>query len=268
MKAVLGICFLCFTSAWAQDVPSDIVLESAVPSVQISFAGQDGPNYRFLIRNTSEHGITAFNLRLVPKGSVKAVGKLLCDSGCGENGELGTKSRPVISQGGTFQLTFPISGVQGGLLIEAAVFNDDTFQGDESAAARLLAEKIGFQAEYDRILSAVDKAMSVPGLDDPGKALLVRQELEALPVAPDPETVQKFQQRFPNLPDCGDQCAQIMEGASSNEKQVVLTKFEQFSSRDNTSETSLAQWWKATKAYITDFGCDNCTAGSAKSAHE
>jgi len=262
MKAVLVFCFLCFTSAWAQDAPSNLVMESSAPSVQISFLGQDGEHYRFSVKNVSDHGITAFNVRLLPLGFQKTgAGKPACDICCAETGELGTKSKPVIAAGGTFLLSYPVNLVTGGVMVEAALLGDDTFQGDERAAARLMAQKIGFQAEHDRILPLVSRIMAETRLDDPNKAIQIRQELELLSVGPDPATIQSFQERFSNSVDC-DTCTQLMEGTAMNEKQVVLTKLEQFISRENPAETSLAQWWDATKQNITAYGCDDCEASS------
>ncbi|HXB20465.1 MAG TPA: hypothetical protein VNV88_03740 [Candidatus Solibacter sp.] len=259
MKAVLAFCFLCFTTAWAQDMPSNLVMESSVPSVQISFLGQDGEHYRFSVKNVSDHGITAFNVRLLPAAFQKIAGKPACDVRCAETGELGTKSRAVIAPGGTFLLSYPVNLVAGGVMVEAALLDDDSFQGDEHAAARLLAQKIGFQAEHDRILPIVSRIMSDTRLDEPNKAIQIRQELELLSVGPDPATIQRFQERFSNSVDC-DTCTQLMEGTAMNEKQVVLTKLEQFISRENPAETSLAQWWEGTKKNITAYGCDDCEA--------
>jgi hypothetical protein len=266
MKAVLAVCFLCFTSAWAQDAPSNLVMESAVPSIQISFAGQDGGYYKFIVKNVSKHGITAFNVSLLPAGFQMAVGKPVCDVRCGETGELGAKSKPVIAPGGVFPLTYPVNAIAGGVMVESALLDDDTFEGHEHAAARLLAQKIGFQVEHDRILPIVDRIMSDSRLDDPGKTVQIRQELEWLSVDPDPATIQSFQERFSNSSDCGDSCAQIMQSTAMSEKQLVLTKLEQFLSGEGPKETSLAKWWEETKQHITVYGCDDCAALSGKPA--
>jgi len=266
MKAVVAVFFLCLTSAWAQDAPSNLMMESSVPSIQITFAGQDSAYYKFSVKNVSDHGITAFNVSLLPAGFQKAAGKQKCGSRCGETGELGTKSRPVIAPGGTFPLSYPVNTVAGGVMVEAALFDDDTFQGDERAAARLMAQKIGFQVEHDRILPIVSRVMSESRLDDPGKIVQIRQELEALSVEPDPVTIQNFQQRFSNSSDCGDSCTQIMQSTATSEKQLVLTKLEQFLSGDDPKEPSLAKWWEETSKNIIVYGCDDCAFTSRKPA--
>jgi hypothetical protein len=260
MKAVLAAFFLCLASAWAQDVPTNLEMTSAVTAVKISFAGQDGPNYKFIVHNVSDHGITAFNIRLLPQNQQRAGSKLPGAECCGENGELGTRSSPVIAAGGTFPLSYPVTSITGGIMVEAALFDDDTFQGEGPAAAHLLAQKIGFQAEHDRILPAVDKIMSDSRLDEPGKLVQIKQELEWLSVEPDPGTMQTFQQRFPNLPDCGQPCAEMMASTARSEKQLVLTKLEEFTSGNGPAATSLTQWWDATKKYITSYGCYDCGA--------
>ena len=266
MKAVLAVFFLCLTSAWAQDVPSNLVMESSVPSIQITFVGHDSAYYKFSVKNVSDHGITAFNVSLLPAGFRKAAGKSGCDMRCGETGELGTKANPVIAPGGTFPLSYPVNTVAGGVMIEAALLDDDTFQGNERAAARLLAQKIGFQVEHDRIVPIAGRVMSESRLDDPGKIVQLRQELESLSVEPDPVTVQNFQQRFSNFFDCGDSCTQIMQSTAMSEKQLLLTKLDQFLSGDGAKETSLTKWWAETSKNIVAYGCDECATGPRKPA--
>ena len=258
MKLVIALCCLCFASAWAQELPSNMVMESSVPSIQVNFAGQEGGFYKFNVKNTSDHGVTAFNVRLLPEGANKAAAKTECDNRCGETGELGTKSRPVIAPGGVFPLSYPVNTVTGGVVVEAVLLDDNSFQGDEHAAARLLAQKIGFQAEHDRILPVVTRIMSDSGLDDPGKIVQLRQELQSLSVDPDPITIQNFQQRFSNSADCGDACSQLMQSTATSEKQLVLSKLDQFLAEDGSKGASLAKWWEETKQNIVSFSCDDC----------
>src|ERR1700694_1999933 len=116
MKAVLALSFLCFTCAWAQNIPANLVVESSVPSVQVKFVSQDGENYKFSVKNVSNHAVIAFNVRLLPAGSQHAAGKSGCDAHCGETGELGTRSNPVITPGAAFPLSYPTSTVAGGVM--------------------------------------------------------------------------------------------------------------------------------------------------------
>src|SRR5205807_3844230 len=57
MKPLAALCLLCFASAWAQSVPSNLVVESNIPSIQVSLAGQDGGFYKFTVKNVSDHGV-------------------------------------------------------------------------------------------------------------------------------------------------------------------------------------------------------------------
>lgn len=259
MKPVIAFCLLCVASAWAQNPPANMVMESSAPSIQINFVGQEGGFYKFNVKNASEHGVTAFNVRLLTAESKNVAGKPECDNRCGETGELGTKSRPVIAPGGVFPLSYPTNTVPGGVVIEAALLDDNTFQGDEHAAARLLAQKIGFQSEHDRILPVVSRVMSDSRLDDLGKIVQLRQELQWLSVDPDPATIQNFQQKFSNSADCGDTCTQLMQSTATSEKQLILSKLEQFSSEEGAKGASLAKWWENTKQNVISFSCDDCS---------
>ncbi len=262
MKSLAALCVLCFASAWAQSVPSNLVVESNIPSIQVSLASEDGGFYRFSVKNVSDHGVTAFNVRLLPAGAGNAAAKPACDNRCGETGELGTKTRPVIAAGGTFPLSYPVNTITGGIMVEAVLLDNDTFEGDDQAAARLLAQKIGFQAEHDRIMPLVTRIMDDSGLDDQGKLVQLRQELQWLSVDPDPATIQHFQQRFSNSADCSDACTQLMKSTATSEKQLVLTKLDQFAPADGSksNETSLAKWWQDTQQSIVSFSCDDCAA--------
>jgi hypothetical protein len=268
MKPVIALCLLCVTSAWAQNPPANMVMESSVPAIQVNFVGQDGGFYKFSVKNASEHGVTAFNVRLLPAENKTVAGKLECDNRCGETGELGTKSRPVIAPGGVFPLSYPVNTVTGGVMVEAVLLDDNTFQGDEHAAARLLAQKIGFQAEHDRILPVVSRIMSDSRLDDPGKIVQLRQELQWLSVDADPAAIQSFQQKFSNSADCGDTCTQLMQSTATSEKQLVLSKLEQFASEDGANGASLAKWWEETKQNVISFSCDDCAPPTPKPVTE
>ena len=51
------------------------------------------------------------------------------------------------------ELSLSASSVNVGMVAaEAAVFDDEWYQGDERAAALLVAQQIGRQAEYDQLM--------------------------------------------------------------------------------------------------------------------
>src|SRR5215471_9458019 len=159
-KATVAVCLLV-ASAWAQNT-SPVRTESRARSLSISFDGQDGIDYKFKIHNQSSHAVTAFNLLLVPDGVPKVAGRYLCHDQCAAHRQVGDKAQPVIKADETISdLKFEITSVvNGAVVVEAAIFDDQSFEGEEPAAAFLLAAQIGGQAAHDRLEPIISSIIS------------------------------------------------------------------------------------------------------------
>jgi len=71
MRTALVTIFVLALSVVAHADVSPVQLESSVPSITITYAGQGsdptiGVYYRFSVRNNSTHGVTGFHLFEVP----------------------------------------------------------------------------------------------------------------------------------------------------------------------------------------------------------
>ena len=209
MKAILAVLTFCCASALAQRAPSNLLLESRAAHVSISFAGQDSTTYRFAISSSSN--VTALALRLVPFGIPKVNGAYACDVSCSGSSRIGSKGKPVIKAGGRVDdFVFDIAEVTAkAVVVESAVFDDGTFEGDEKVAAFMSATQIGNQGEWERIVPSVTSSLN-SNLDDVSRAQQIHSQLRKLPDSIDSAMMKSFKLRFPFLPDCNQQYAQTM----------------------------------------------------------
>jgi hypothetical protein len=253
MKTIVALCLL-IASAWAQNA-SSVRTESRARSLSVSFDGQDGIYYKFKVHNESSHAVSAFNLLLVPDGVPKVAGLYLCHDQCSPSSQIGDKANPVIKAGETTSgLRFEITNVvNGAIVVEAALFDDESFEGEAPAAGFLLASQIGGQAAHDRLEPAVSSIMS-SSLDDISKANQIRSDAAELAGHLQPEMIKTFKLWFPDLADCDHRYARAIKAALVSDKRHVLDTLDQSISQG----APLAQWWDTTKQYFAEIGCDDC----------
>ena len=218
---------------------------SEVPNVTIAFAGREGNFYQFRVSNFSSHNITALAVRLVSGGTNLSIG---------DNGS------PVVKGSQAKDLKFEISSVGvGDVIVEAAVFDDESFGGEERTAATLVARQIGNQAEYDRIVSTVEEIIA-SHVDPIEKTFRVRRALSELSENVDAAMIRTFNRWFPDLVDCSQRYLRRMKGAAVAEKANVVESIEQFAHSAAPGLPSLEQWWASTKQTLVNFGCTGCAA--------
>ncbi len=176
MKLVIAMGLLV-TVAVAQTPVQPVQTESQAPSLVVTFAGEHGSSYHFKVTNTSSHAVTAFALQLVPGSVSKLDGGFACEGACTRSVTLADNAKPAIKAGKAAELGFPISNVNDGTLVaEAAIFDDESYEGEERAAALLVAQQIGRQAEYDRLIAAITSVM-ITSADDARKTTQIRIKL-------------------------------------------------------------------------------------------
>lgn len=251
MKRMIAMCLLA-SAAMGQGAPAPA--PNAVPSLVVSIVGQQGNSYNVKVVNRSGHAVTAFALRLASADGQN------CEGPCGRAEIVADNARPAIKAGGSVDLNLGTSRVNVGMVAaEAAVFDDESYQGDERAAALLVAQQIGRQAEYDRLIAAVNAIMTTSA-GDAHKATLIRSKLAELSVQLDPAMVQTFKRWFPALAGCTRQYARFIKAAATNERRLVAGSMEQFAQGRAQATPSLGQWWSAMQQQLAVFGCNGCAA--------
>lgn len=259
MKLILAVCLL-ISAAVAQNAALPVQPESRAPSITVIYNGQQAGSYQFRVWNKSGRAVTAFALRLVPGGIQKVDGRYACDDRCSLRATVADNAQPAIKAGESVERSFEASSLSGGALVaEAAVFDDESYQGEDRAAAFLVAGQIGKQAEYDRLIAAVNPIVA-GGEDDARKTAQLRMKLAALSVNLDPAMVRTFRLWFPALADCVERYARFMKRAAAGEKRLVVENLEQFAHGAAPGKLSLAQWWAATQSKLAASGCQGCAA--------
>jgi hypothetical protein len=240
-------------------------VESKAPSVVIGRAAPDGTNYRFYLLNNLTHAVTAFTVRLIPDGVEKVDGVQRCHGRCSGSSVTGSKTKPVIKPGASYGLNFEISSVANGLVLQAVLFDDDTYEGEEQAAANLAAGQMGEQFGYNRVVETAAGILSKPGMDDVQKASRMLVELDSLSTTPDATMLNAFNVPFANLAGCDHQFGVAMKNAAAAVKQTAQDKVHQFLAGSVAKGTSLAEWWDQTrKEDLSAFGCDGCSITAAR----
>ena len=269
MKAALTLGLLCAAPlfAFAQTGSSNdktqgpkVRTGSRVSGVTVRFAAQDGGDYKFWIQNRSGHAITAYDVLLVPSGVKMKNNHFLCQGRCAENHEIKTVDQPAIKAGDTVPFTYDAAAVKGGaVVLETAVFDDASYEGNERAAAYLVAQQLGQQGEFDRIVFAVEQILDSTGPQNADKASRIYSAMAGLAVDADSATIVTFERWFPNVRDCAQRFPQVMKSAAAPEVADVESKLEPMLTA-NPSDAALTQWWTATEQFMAKFGCSGCTA--------
>jgi hypothetical protein len=264
MKLLIAL-FLPMAAAIAQNVPSPVQIENLTPALIVTFTRQQGNSYYFQVTNRSSHDVTAFSLRMVPNGIPKVDGRFECEDQCLRSVNLANTAKPAITAGQSVEWNFASSsGVTGATVVaEAAIFNDESFEGDERAAAFLLAGQIGRQAEYTRLINGVNAALTGGG-DDDRRVAQVRMKLGSLSVNLDADMIRTFKLWFPELEDCIQPFAHFMKHAAAGEKRLVVESIERFAHDKAPGKQSFSQWWQTTQQQLLAYGCSGCEAQAMK----
>src|SRR5258707_268512 len=260
MKSIFALSLLIASAAGQTSPP--VQIESQVPFLTVSYAGESGGHSRFRITNTSEHAVTAFALLLLPGGSQPVDGRYSCEGQCVRSFSLADNSRPIIRAKGSVERSLDIPADGGVLVAEAAILDDESWAGDERVAAFMVATQFGNQTEFDRIVAAVNASMA-SGSDDAQRILQIRSRLGGLSVSLEDAEVQAFPLWFPGLPDCAQRYARTMKRAATNEKQFAAVPIEQFAHGADAGFQSLTQWGKKPRQQFAPFVCDGCAAKAA-----
>lgn len=256
MKLVIAMCLLTSVAIGQE---ASVSAHGSAPSLVINIVGQQPNSYDVRVTNRSRHAVTAFALRLAP-----ADGRQNCDDPCGHVEMVADNARPAIKAGESVALGIGSSSMNAGTVAaEAAVFDDESYQGDERAAALLVAQQIGRQAEYDRLIAAINSVMMTSG-DDARKTTQIRLKLDDVSVRLDPAMVQTFKRWFPELASCTNRYARFMKAAANHEKRLVAESIEQFAHGAAPGAKSLTQWWSAMQQRLAPFGCNGCAALAMK----
>jgi hypothetical protein len=277
MKSALIAIFVLSLSGRAHADVSPVQLESSVPSIVITYAGQGadaiGSYYRFSVRNNSPHGVTGFHLFEVPESIQKTNGTYACDAFCTGSALNADSADPMIKPGQAFDLHVPSKDAARlpTIWIDAAVFDNYTYEGDKKTASRLGLAQIATQAAFDRIKPLLDGISSDTGDSDSGKAAELLSELKAISVEVEPEMIQRFNYWFPNTADCNHDFDRLMQNTAAAALRSIEGQLESYISGADGTGTPFSTWLASVndymhKGHVGCVGCSDLPSGASSAS--
>jgi len=222
------------------------VIVNKVPSLQVDVIGEEWTAFKLAARNVSGRAVTS--LRLDREGRVESTGS-----------EEGALSTPLMAAGASrdFQLYSPMGGkmTPSGFVadpyppvitVQAALFDDGSFEGDAVAAAIMTARRAARSAQRQRTSELIAAVLQDTTSDDATKLARIRSDVQQLPKEPDQTLLDQVRSRFPNLPDtAGDSINAAIRSGLLGQAEFVLTGLREFERTHN--RPTLAAWWAAWK---------------------
>jgi len=251
--------------------PPEIVNETS--SLVVENVDQDRAEYKLSLRNTSE------------LAAETVVVSVFDTQGRCKMHALSVWSGPAIPRGATggFHLSFPIAGEDEGvvgaggnscsnapegsgestsgtdssraeipkIVIEAADFEDGSYEGNARKAAMLDAERLGRNIGRSRITALVKEQIMSTQPDGMAKLALVQAQVQALSNKVDPDALNSVLARFPAVPDSSKESVErdVRDGLLM-EKGSFLSSLRLYRlevSQGQASDPSLQRWWDVTK---------------------
>jgi hypothetical protein len=170
MKALLST--LCLIGFLRPAMPQ-VMLESRVPSIQLSSGTAPSGEAFITVKNSSPHAVLKWSSRL------------FSSKGSGQQGPIKAGDSIVLS---------PASE----LLVTAAVFDDGSYEGDAATAARMAEEYLGDMVQFERIRKCTEEVLAGSGSDEE-KFNSIRDAITNLPIHPDQGVIDRLAQDFPSL---------------------------------------------------------------------
>ena len=111
----------------------------------------------------------------------------------------GTRVQPIAKPGATFEITVsPRDGPANGV-VEAVLFDDDSYEGDQIYAMQMAARLMGREIQLRRLLQLLQQDSAYAGASDQERIQNLVAKVESFRIDVDPEDVTALQGRFPAL---------------------------------------------------------------------
>lgn len=229
--------------------PSRMHVMSRAPSIELRIVSEDRAGFMVAYHNTSSRACMGFAVTTEPQ-----------PEGNESLGGTASWSKGVIAPGATLQQPFGVArsgrktpagfvpdAPSSTIVLLAALFEDGSFEGDPSVAARLEAGRDAGRLQRQRVNQVVNSILDDPSLDDPARVARIRLEIARLSEEPDAGVIDAVRARFPDLsPRAVSRLPHAARPPMQFEKQRVLSMLDDFE-RLLASHVplSLAQRWKA-----------------------
>ena len=223
--------------------PNHPILRSNAPSVQIDdYATRDRITGILTVHNLSAKAVVAYRV------------------GSNSDGESGwsVETMPRIAPGAIDQLNVSDSSstiVNGTcmedpksafIFLQAALFDDGSYEGDMRIAAHLAARRFGHDLQRQRIRSLAEPILASADLDVDAMIERIRAAINQLTVEPDADTIARLHAQFSDLPESdlagleSEVKHEMKEGKESTDQE--LQRYETDTST-RKSPSLFARWW-------------------------
>ena len=232
------------------DIPYHPLTRSDAPSIQIEYAPVDRTIGNLSLHNQSNKAVDAFRIGTSDETRSGSVTQVLKG---GLSAVIAPNSSYVLSlgvphSGKTVDGTFIEDPQPQYVTLQAVLFADGSYEGDERDAAEMAAAEFGARVQHLRIEHLADPILADDGLDDESKIEHIRTAIQQLSANPDSETVAQFHAQYPAISEGALTSAESkLRPAMKNELESMdhLIQENEPILQQNRSHITFAKWWTA-----------------------
>jgi hypothetical protein len=219
---------------------------SNAPSVEIGYAPVDRNGGVVVLHNLSSKAVTGFLARSFDKTGPRQ------GAGMGLGGSIAPGSWYRIHMGIGTTGGRCVNGTcvkdppETAIVLQAALFNDGSYEGDAHLSAQFAAGEFGKQAQLARIKQEAEAIVAEEGVDDASKIERIRSAVQQLPDHPDKGVVAQFHAQFPTIPKDALTAAEIFLGPAMKSEMQAMDHMIQANETNflkSRSKVTLARWW-------------------------
>ena len=240
----VGLEPITFRIAPAQSAaPYHPILRSNAPSVQIDdYTPVDRVSGLLTVHNLSGKAVVAYRVGTNSDGGSGFSEETMARIASGETGKLNFSDSSQAVANGTC-LESPKSAM---IVLQAALFDDGSYEGNMRIAADLVAHRLGHDLQRQRIQSLAEPILANSDLDVGAMIERIRAAIKQLTVEPDTEALARLRTQFPGLAESA--CAGLALEVSNQmkvEKESTDQELQRYETDTSTrkSPVSFARWW-------------------------
>jgi hypothetical protein len=226
-------------------------IENSLKSIEVIGLekGESADQYLLSLRNNATKNVIALEI-IMPTGGTKE--------------ERGTLDKPLISAEATYKIDisaqmrgriteggFEPDSLQPKGVINAALFDDGTYEGDYVSAATMEARRQGRKLQLERVIALFDKALRSEGQEPLTTLENVKEAIYSLAVDGDAATVEEISRHYPPLDDRLEYVAQGVKTEMAACKYDLIGKLKAYGEdRHSAGVDDLRAWLQRTKEYF------------------
>jgi hypothetical protein len=219
------------------------ILRSNAPSVAIdNYATRDRTTDILTVHNLSARTMVAYSIGSSPDSDSGWSIRTMPRIAPGANDQLIVSDSSETVANGTC-----LDGPQNALIVlQAALFDDGSYEGNMRVAAVLTAHRLGHDLERQRIRSLAEPILANPDLEVSAMVEHIRAAVNQLTVEPDADTIPRLRAQFPDFPESA--CAGLALEVSNQmkeDKELISTELQRYQADISPRDTqaSFARWW-------------------------